>query len=242
MTRNSSMISSTADAPRYGSSPAEGPQPVSLFDALRAGAVTDAATLREVYEMPGEAAQHKQVDRIHEVTKRLIASSSFVLVASTGADGSCDVSPRGGPAGFVSVLDEHTLAIPDATGNKRLDTLQNIVATGQAGLLFLFPGRTNILRVNGRACISTDPQLLAQLTAVGKPPRSAIVVRVEEVYGHCPKSVLRGSLWQPEKWLPKDAVPSTAEVTLSHLSTSMGGLTMEMIQQDERDALRYRYE
>jgi PPOX class probable FMN-dependent enzyme len=214
----------------------------SMFDALRADAVTDPTALREIYEMPSEAARHKQVDRIHEVTKRLIASSSFVLVSSTGPDGGCDVSPRGGPAGFVSVLDEHTLAIPDATGNKRLDTLRNIVATGQAGLLFLFPGRNNILRVNGAACVSTDPRLLDQLTPIGKPPRSAIVVRVEEVYGHCPKSVLRGSLWQPEKWLPKDAAPSTAEVTLSHLSTSLEGLTVEMIQQDERDALAYRYE
>lgn len=239
----SSPVGGSADGRSAdGRSAAAASRSVSLFDALRADAVPDAAALRKVYEMPGEAARHKQVDRIHEVTKRLIASSSFVLVASTGADGSCDVSPRGGPAGFVSVLDEHTLAIPDATGNKRLDTLQNIVATGQAGLLFLFPGHTNILRVNGRACVSTDPLLLEQLTAVGKPPRSAIVVHVEEVYGHCPKSVLRGSLWQPEKWLPKDAAPSTAEVTLSHLSTSLDGLTVEMIQQAERDSLEHRYE
>lgn len=138
-----------------------------LFELLSADAVRDLTELREVYEMPGAAAVHKQVDRIHEVSRRLIGCSSFVLVASADAAGNCDVSPRGGPAGFVAVLDEHTLAIPDATGNKRLDSLQNIVATGRAGLLFLIPGRNDTLRVNGRACVSTDPQLLAQLTAVG---------------------------------------------------------------------------
>ncbi|GAB2731132.1 MSMEG_1061 family FMN-dependent PPOX-type flavoprotein [Kitasatospora kifunensis] len=217
-------------------------QSSSLFDALRADAVRDPAQLREIYEMPSEAAVHKQVDRIHEVSRRLIGCSSFVLIASADAEGRCDVSPRGGPAGFVAVLDEHTLAIPDATGNKRLDTLQNIIATGQAGLVFLIPGRNDTLRVNGRACVSTDPQLLAQLTAVGKPPRSAIVVRVEEVYGHCPKSLMRGFVWKPEQWLPKDAVPSSAEVTLSHLSTSLDGLTVETIEQYERESLLHRYE
>ncbi|WP_035841259.1 MSMEG_1061 family FMN-dependent PPOX-type flavoprotein [Kitasatospora azatica] len=214
----------------------------SLYDALQADAVPDLATLREVYEMPGEAAVHKQVDRIHDVARRLIGCSSFVLIASAGADGSCDVSPRGGPAGFVAVLDEHTLAIPDATGNKRLDSLQNIVATGRVGLVFLIPGRNDTLRVNGRACVSTEPQLLEQLTAVGKPPRSAIVVRVEEVYGHCPKSLLRGFVWKPGQWLPKEAAPSSAEVTLSHLSATLDGLTVEQIEQREREALLYRYE
>ncbi|WP_329569887.1 MSMEG_1061 family FMN-dependent PPOX-type flavoprotein [Kitasatospora sp. NBC_01266] len=217
-------------------------QSTSLFDLLSADAVRDPAGLREVYEMPGTAAVHKQVDRIHDVSRRLIGCSSFVLVASTDPAGNCDVSPRGGPPGFVAVLDEHTLAIPDATGNKRLDSLHNIVATGRAGLLFLIPGRNDTLRVNGRACVSTDPQLLAQLTAVGKPPRSAIVVRVEEVYGHCPKSLLRGSMWKPEQWLPKDAVPSSAEVTLAHLSGKLDGLTLEQVEQNERESLLYRYE
>ncbi|MEY9946020.1 MSMEG_1061 family FMN-dependent PPOX-type flavoprotein [Kitasatospora sp. GAS1066B] len=213
-----------------------------LFELLSADAVRDLAELREVYEMPGAAAVHKQVDRIHEVSRRLIGCSSFVLVASADAAGNCDVSPRGGPAGFVAVLDEHTLAIPDATGNKRLDSLQNIVATGRAGLLFLIPGRNDTLRVNGRACVSTDPQLLAQLTAVGKPPRSAIVLQVEEVYGHCPKSLMRGVMWKPEQWLPKDTIPSSAEVTLAHLSAKLDGLTLEKIEQNEREALLYRYE
>ncbi|MFE6745562.1 MSMEG_1061 family FMN-dependent PPOX-type flavoprotein [Kitasatospora purpeofusca] len=215
-------------------------RPSGLFEALAAASVRDAAGLREVYEQPGDHARRKQVDRIHEVARQLIACSSLVLLASADAEGRCDVSPRGGPAGLVSVLDEFTLAIPDATGNKRLDTLHNIVETGRIGLLFVVPGRDTTLRVNGRACVSTDPRLLEQLTAVGKPPRSAIVVAVEEVFAHCPKAFLRASAWKPENWLTKDAQPSSAEVTLSHLADP--SLTVEAIEQTERESLLYRYE
>jgi len=211
-----------------------------LFDALQSTAVREVAALREIYEHPGDHARRKQVDHIHEVARGLIGCSSLVFMASAGADGRCDVTPRGGPAGFVSVLDEHTLAIPDATGNKRLDSLHNIVETGRVGLLFVIPGRDSTLRVNGRACVSTDPRLLEQLTAVGKPPRSAVIVGVEEVYGHCPKAFLRGSAWKPEQWLATDAAPSSAEVTLSHLADP--ALTVELIEQAEREALLYRYE
>ncbi|MEU9074496.1 MSMEG_1061 family FMN-dependent PPOX-type flavoprotein [Kitasatospora sp. NPDC004745] len=214
--------------------------PGSLFAALSATALTDPDQLREVYEQPGDHARRKQVDRLHDVARQLIACSSLVFVASSDAAGRCDVSPRGGPAGLVSVLDEYTLAIPDATGNKRLDTLHNILENGRVGLLFVVPGRETTLRVNGRACVSTDPELLSRLVAVGKPPRSAIVVAVEEVYAHCPKALLRGSAWKPENWLAKDAQPTSAEVTLSHLRDD--SLTIEMIEQNEREALLYRYE
>ncbi|MER5352422.1 MSMEG_1061 family FMN-dependent PPOX-type flavoprotein [Kitasatospora sp. NPDC002551] len=218
-----------------------GPQgPSGLFAALSADAVRDTARLRDVYEQPGEHARRKQVDRVHDVARQLIGCSSLVLVASADAAGRCDVSPRGGPPGLVSVLDEFTLAIPDATGNKRLDTLHNVVETGRVGLLFVVPGRDTTLRVNGRACVSTDPRLLEQLTAVGKPPRSAIVVAVEEVYAHCPKAFLRGSAWKPENWLAADAQPSSAEVTLSHLADP--ALTIEAIERNEREALLHRYE
>ncbi|TDU05890.1 hypothetical protein EDD99_4427 [Streptomyces sp. 846.5] len=210
------------------------------FEALRADAITDPEQLRELYEQPGEAAVRKQMDVLTPQTAALIGCSSLVLVASADPEGNCDVSPRGGPAGFVSVLDSRTVAIPDATGNKRLDTLHNVVATGRAGLLFLIPGRPTTLRVNGRACVSTRPDLLRQLTAVGKPPVSALVVGIEEVYPHCPKSLLRSSAWRPEQWLPKDAQPSSAEVTLAQLR--LPGLTIADIEQTEADSLKYRYE
>ncbi|MEU8715954.1 MSMEG_1061 family FMN-dependent PPOX-type flavoprotein [Streptomyces sp. NPDC048663] len=212
----------------------------SAFDSLRRDAVSDQETLRRVYERPSDAAVRKQMTELTDQTRRLIGLSSLVLIASADADGTCDVSPRGGPAGFVAVLDERTVAIPDATGNKRVDTLQNVVATGRAGLLFVIPGRTTTLRVNGRACVSTRPDLLAQLTPVGKPPASALVLGIEEVYPHCPKSLLRSGAWKPEQWLPADAQPTSAEVTLAQLR--MPGLTIADIEQTEADSLRYRYE
>ncbi len=175
----------------------------TAFDSLRIDAVRDQEALRRAYGLPSEAAVRKEMTELTEQTQRLIACSSLVLVASVDAEGRCDVSPRGGPAGFVAVLDARTVAIPDATGNKRLDTLQNVLATGRAGLLFVVPGRTTTLRVNGRACVSTRPELLSRLTAVGKPPASALVVGIEEVYPHCPKSLLRSAAWKPEQWLPR---------------------------------------
>lgn len=209
------------------------------FDALSSTAVQHTDQLRELYQPPGDTARRKAVHRIHDVARAVIAHSSLVFVASTGADGSCDVTPRGGPAGFVCVLDEFTLAIPDATGNRRLDSSHNIVETGRAGLVFVIPGRTTTLRVNGRACISADPDLLGRLTAVGKPPRTAIVVGVEEVYQHCPKALLRSGAWQPEQWVPADAVPPSAEITRAHLGDP--ALTLERIEQDERESLLHRY-
>jgi uncharacterized protein len=212
----------------------------SAFDSLRLDAVPDQEALRRVYELPGDNAVRKQMTELTEQTRRLIGCSSLVFVASVDAAGNCDVSPRGGPAGFVAVLDDRTVAIPDATGNKRLDSLQNIIATGRAALLFVIPGRPTTLRVNGRACVSTRPDLLSQLTAVGKPPASALVVGIEEVYPHCPKALLRSGTWKPEKWLPADAQPTSAEVTLAQLR--IPELTIAQIEQTEADALKYRYE
>ncbi|MDG4831576.1 pyridoxamine 5'-phosphate oxidase family protein [Solwaraspora sp. WMMD1047] len=210
------------------------------FDSLRIDAVTDLEELRRVYDLPGEAAVRKQMTELTEQTRRLIGCSSLVLVASVDAKGNCDVSPRGGPAGFVAVLDDRTVAVPDATGNKRLDTWQNVIATGRAGLMFVIPGRPTTLRVNGRACVSTRPELLSQLTAVGKPPASALVLGIDEVYPHCPKAFLRGGVWKPEQWLPADAQPTSAEVTLAQLR--IPDLTIADIEQSEADALKYRYD
>ncbi|MEU4237508.1 MSMEG_1061 family FMN-dependent PPOX-type flavoprotein [Actinoplanes sp. NPDC026619] len=210
------------------------------FDSLRLDAVPDQEALRQVYALPGDAAVRKQMTELTDETRRLIACASLVLIASADAGGNFDVSPRGGPAGFVSVLDSRTVAIPDATGNKRLDTLQNVIATGRAGLLFVIPGRATTLRMNGRACVSTRPDLLTQLTAVGKPPASALIVGIEEVYPHCPKAFLRSGTWKPEQWLPADAQPTSAEVTLAQLRRPE--LTIADIEKNEADALKYRYE
>ncbi|MFH8712798.1 pyridoxamine 5'-phosphate oxidase family protein [Streptomyces zaomyceticus] len=212
----------------------------SAFDLLRLDALADPEELRRVYALPGDAAVRKQMTELTDQARQLIGCSSLVLVASADAEGNCDVSPRGGPAGFVSVLDSRTVAIPDATGNKRLDTLRNVIATGRAGLVFVVPGRTTTLRVNGRAVVSTRPELLSRLTAVGKPPASALVVGIEEVYPHCPKALLRSGAWKPDQWLPADAQPTSAEVTLAQLR--MPELTISDIEQAEAESLKYRYE
>jgi PPOX class probable FMN-dependent enzyme len=182
-----------------------------------ANALTTVDELAEHYDPAAERAWAKDVGRLDAAARALIAASPICMVGSHDADGRADVTPRGGPAGFVTVLDDDHLAIPDATGNRRLDTLRNVVATGRAGVLFLIPGRDQTLRVNGRACVSADQDLLAAITAVGKPPRTAIVVRADEVYAHCPKAFVRSRVWDPATWPSPDAVPSPAEVMLAHL-------------------------
>jgi uncharacterized protein len=185
-----------------------------------------------------EVAVRKDIGRIDDLCRRLIAAAPMLFVATFSRDGRCDVSPRGGPPGFVTVLDDGHLAVPDATGNRRLDTLENVVATGRAGLLFVIPGRDTTLRVNGRAAVSAEPDLLARLTPVGRPPRTAIVIEAEEVYAHCPKAFVRSKLWDPSTWPDPAVLPTSAEVALAHQRDPE--LTLEQVQQRERDALLYR--
>jgi PPOX class probable FMN-dependent enzyme len=203
-----------------------------------AGALTSADQLAELYEPAHERAWSKDVGVLDAAATALIAASPLVVVASQDADGRADATPRGGPPGFVAVLDEHHLAIPDATGNRRLDTLANVIATGQVGLLFLIPGRDQTLRVNGRARVTAAPDVLAAAGAVGKPPRTAIVVAADEVYAHCPKAFVRSQLWDPATWPAPGAVPSAAEVMLAHLRDPSRTLAEEQAYLDE--ALRSR--
>jgi PPOX class probable FMN-dependent enzyme len=203
-----------------------------------AAALQDPAQLAELYEPATERAWSKDVGTLDAAARALIAAAPMVLVGSVDADGRCDVTPRGGPAGFVTVLDDDHLAIPDATGNRRLDTLTNVVATGRAGLLFVIPGRDQTLRVNGRACVTAAEDVLAALAPVGKPPRTAIVVRADEVYAHCPKAFVRSHLWDPATWPEADAVPSPAEVMLAHLRDPQRTLAEE--EEYLAEALRSR--
>lgn len=181
-----------------------------------ADALTSLDELIDRYPAANPKAWTKDVGTLDEAARALIAASPMVLVASHDAEGRADVTPRGGSPGFVTVLDDGHLAIPDATGNNRLDTLRNIVDTGFAGLLFVIPGRDQTLRVNGRAAVTEAPHVLERLTAVGKPPRTAIVVAADEVYAHCPKAFIRSKLWDPDAWPSLDDVPTAAEVMRAH--------------------------
>src|SRR5215212_10247554 len=124
------------------------------------GAITRPEQLRDFYDSPMEVAIRKDIGRIDELCRRLIAAAPMVFVATHAEDGRADVSPRGGPPGFVAVLDDQHLAIPDATGNRRLDTLENVVSSGRVALIFVIPGRNTTLRVNGRAAVTAEPELL----------------------------------------------------------------------------------
>jgi len=153
-------------------------------------------------------------------------------------DGRADVSPRGGQPGFVTVLDDEHIAIPDATGNRRLDTLENVVASGRIGVIFVIPSRDTTLRVNGRAGVTAAPEVLERLTPVGKAPKTAIVVEAEEVYTHCPKAFVRSKLWDPASWPDPGTLPTSAEVSLAHQRNPE--LTLEQVRERERDALANR--
>jgi uncharacterized protein len=202
------------------------------------GALDEHEALRGLYPAAQDRAWRKDVGCLDEMARALIAASPMLLLATAGADGRCDSSPRGGQPGFVTVLDDLHLAIPDATGNRRLDSLTNIIDSGQVGLLFLIPGRSTTLRVNGRACVTADAECLARVAAVGKPPITAIVVRVEEVYAHCPKAFVRSRLWQPDSWPQEQQLPSAAGVTLAHLRDPE--LTIADIERREEDSLKHR--
>lgn len=204
---------------------------MDLFDS----ALQDEAALRELYEMPSEIVANKTIDHLDEHCRRYLALCRFALIASADRDGRADVTPRGGPAGFISVLDDRLLAIPDATGNKRIDTMRNVVQTGQAGLLLLLPGRGQTLRINGRACVSADPELLGSLTAVGKPPRAALVIAVEEVFTHCPKAFVRSDLWDPATWPRKDEQPAPAAMLRDHVGDP--AFTLQQAEQRMLDAV-----
>jgi uncharacterized protein len=205
---------------------------------LFAGAIASEAQLREHYEQPLERAVRKELRHLDEMARRLIAVAPIVLVASHDEEGRCDVTPRGGQAGFVTVLDDDHLAIPDATGNNRLDTLRNVVATGHVGLIFLIPGRDQTLRVNGAACVSDAPELLDRLTPVGKPPKTAIVVRADEVYAHCPKALVRSRLWNPSTWPSAAEQPTPAEVSHAHMRDP--ALTVADVERQQAESLRTR--
>jgi PPOX class probable FMN-dependent enzyme len=178
--------------------------------------ITASERLRALYKQPSERAHNKVIDHIDDVCRRFIAACPFVIVASRGADGRLDVSPKGDPPGFVAVLDERTLAIPDRLGNNRLDTFDNLLAHPEVGLLFMIPGNGDTLRVSGRARLVRDATLQARFAVNGKTPNLIIIVAVEEAFMHCPKCIARSRIWSPDLWPDRANVPSLAEALVAH--------------------------
>jgi PPOX class probable FMN-dependent enzyme len=179
--------------------------------------IRSAGELAEVYDEPIDVVRRKAIATLDVHCRAFIARSPFVLVATTDAERRCDVSPRGGAPGFVSVLDDSRLVIPDASGNNRLDTLRNIVQTGQVGLLFLIPGLAETLRINGRACVTRDPELLTKHATQGKTPRAVIGVELDEAFLHCAKAFIRSSLWDAGSWSERDGLARPAQIWKDHI-------------------------
>lgn len=166
------------------------------------------ADLRARFRAPSELAIKKQLDHLDHNCRKFIALSPFVCLATAGEDGSVDNSPRGDAPGFVEVLDERTLLIPERPGNNRLDSLANILQNPQVGLLFFIPGVTETLRVNGRATLITRPQILELFSVNGRAPAVVILVETEEVFLHCSKALIRSRLWQEDAKVDRKVLPS----------------------------------
>jgi uncharacterized protein len=188
--------------------------------------------LRTIYRLPAKPALDKQHDMIGEHDRAVIARSPFVVVATSAADGSCDVSPKGGPPGFVTVLDDATIAIPDLAGNNRLDTMQNLLENAGVGLLFFVPGICDTLRVNGRARLSTDEAVLDAATVNGARPKVAIVVDVEEVFLHCQKALRRAWLWDPAAWPDTTDLPSAGAMYRDQLGLDVPAADVDAALED----------
>lgn len=173
--------------------------------------VTTLAELDALYSLVNPTAILKEIDRIIPEYARFIEAAPFVVISTAGPEG-LDCSPRGDPAGFVRILDEKTLLIPDRRGNNRVDTLRNLVRDPRIALLFMIPGIGNTMRVNGRARISADPDLCASFAMRGNPATTVIAVTVESIYPQCPKALVRSRLWNPDAQIPRSALPSTGEM------------------------------
>lgn len=170
------------------------------------------AQLRELIGLPSELVCAKVTDRLNDLTRQYVERSPFVLVATSDTEGTCDVSPRGDPAGFVRILDDRTVLLPERPGNRIADTLTNILANPHVGLLFLVPGATETFRINGTAVLTTAPELLAPCEVEGRTPKLGIVVSIEQAYTQCSKAVLRSNLWDPSRHVAQADLPSNGEI------------------------------
>jgi uncharacterized protein len=172
-------------------------------------------TLRSVMGEPSELVRSKVSNRLNDLTRQFVERSPFLCLATSAADGTCDVSPRGDPAGFVRVLDERTLLLPDRPGNRLADSLRNVLENPHVAVLFVVPGVTDTFRVNGRATIVTDPELLEPCAVEGKVPKLGLRIEIDEAFTHCSKAFLRAQLWDPARYVPREDLPSPGELLRS---------------------------
>ena len=195
--------------------------------AFRDTISTETELRQAIGGLPNPLALAKDVGRLDEHCRAYIAHSPFVLIATSGSDGRCDVSPKGDAPGFVLVLDEQRLLIPDRPGNRRLDGMSNLLHNPHIGLIFLVPGMEETLRVNGRGFIVRDAELLARCEVRGKIPTLGIGVEADEAYIHCAKAFKRSGMWEPARWPDLNDLPSAAQMLLDH---TRAGVTVEQMK------------
>jgi uncharacterized protein len=191
--------------------------------------ITTRERLRQLNKPPSHRMTKIAIDHIDDICRRFISVCPFVIVASRGSDGRLDLSPKGDPSGFVAVLDEKTLAIPDRLGNNRLDTFENLLTHPEVGLFFVIPGNGSTLRVSGKGRIVRDSALQGRCAVDGKIPNLVLIVSVEEAFMHCPKCMMRSKLWEPEEWPDRTNVPTVAEATVVHAALSESVAAMQAI-------------
>jgi uncharacterized protein len=196
--------------------------------------ISDEQELRALVGHPAEMIELKISDRLNDLTRQFIERSPFACVATAAPDGGLDVSPRGDPPGFVRILDERTLLMPERPGNRLADTLSNLLNDPRIALLFLIPGIGDTFRVNGRAVIIDDPELLAPCAVEGRQPRLGILVTVEEVFTHCPKAMIRSQIWNSERHITRSELPSSGAIL-----RSLTDPTFDADAYDEERAERY---
>jgi PPOX class probable FMN-dependent enzyme len=194
--------------------------------------ITDEQALRGLFQATHTLAALKSKPSLDKHAQAFIGRSPFLCLGTQNLDGKADVSPRGDPAGFVKILDRHTLAIPDRPGNNRLDSLVNILANPNVGLLFIIPGFDDTLRVNGLASLVNDPEVLKSMAISERIPKLAIVVKVREVFMHCAKAFRRSQLWNPDHFQDRGEMPSLMKILLDQ-TTGAPSDDEEMRKRDE---------
>ena len=205
-----------------------------------AHAITTESALRKLMGDPvHELVVFKSTSVITNPLRRYIERSPFACLATYGADGTCDLSPRGDPPGFVKVLDEKTLFLPERPGNKRLDSIINIIHQSQLSLLFMIPGTLETVRVNGTGVVTIDPQLLARCPVNGKLPTLGVLISVVEAFGHCSKALRRSKLWEGD-YVAREGVPTLTEMMSAHLNLDKG-MSAQLDQGIENDVRTNMY-
>ena len=200
--------------------------------------VTEEASLQKLLGKPHSQVVDKTINKLDKHCKVFIARSPFLLVASADDQGNFDISPKGDPEGFVEILNENTLVIPERPGNRRADTFKNVLKNPMVGLIFFIPGKKESLRISGKATIIQDEDILETMSVQGKAPKIGLAVDVSEAFFHCAKCIVRSKLWSPESWPSLEGLPSLSQTMVDGANSMIPNKVMEvLVKRDEKKRL-----